>query len=195
MASEAMNFENLYGFDCIKPDKRRNYDHKKKSHEISKLWQTSHEIVNLSVRGFKNKEIAEILNIHPQTVSNTLNSELGQRKVADLRSARDDEVKKDQEKIRVLKNKAMAIYNEILDANDDQCSLMDKKKVADTIMTEFSGMREPIKVQSSHMVLTSEDIASLKERAIAAGAVVDSRTLPPKSEAPVIEAEAEEIEE
>lgn len=174
MATEVLNPEGLYGFECLKPDKRRNYEPETRTHEISKLWQQSHEIVNLSVRGFKNTEIAEILHVHPQTVSNTLNSELAQKKIADLRHDRDEEVKKDQEKIRVLKNKAMQIYNEILDADEQKCSLMDKKKVADTIMTEFSGMREPIKVQSTHAVLTREDIEELKQRAIASGTVIDS---------------------
>ena len=174
MATEVSNPEGLYGFECVKLDSRRNYDHETRTHEISRLWQRSHEMINLAVRGFSYKDIAEILCVDPQTVSNTLNSELAQKKVADLRQSRDDEVKKDVEKIRVLKNKAMEVYHEILDNTKGEATLNDRKKVADTILTEFSGLREPIKVQSTHAILTKSDIEDLKKRAIESGAVIDS---------------------
>ena len=81
----------LYGFDFIEPDERRSENRKI---EIKQLWQRSHEIINLSARGFKNNDIAEILNISPETVSNTLNSKLGQLKLSDIRMERDAETRK-----------------------------------------------------------------------------------------------------
>lgn len=173
MSTELINPDGLYGTECIREDKRRNNDGTR-THEISRLWQRSHEIVNLSVKGFNNKEIAEILRIDPQTVSNTLNSELGMRKVADLRQARDEEVKKDQEKIRLLKNKAIEVYNEVLDNEKGEATLKEKLQVADTVMTKFTGLVEPIKVQATHVTLTAADIEELKRRAIESGTVIDS---------------------
>ena len=158
----------LYGFDYREPDRRRTDE--RKSPNIKSLWQRNHEIVNLAARGFKNTEIAEILNITPQTVSNTLNSELGERKLSELRSDRDEEAKKVQEKIRVLTEKALNTYHEIFDDESGECSLKDKKAAADTVVLELSGLRAPTKIQSQslNMHLTNEELEEFKKRGMKA---------------------------
>lgn len=160
----------LYGFEYKEPDKRLKPIEERKRYEIKRLWQRNHEIVNLAARGFKNTEIAEILNITPATVSATLNSELGMRKLSELREARDDEAKKVTEKIRILTNKALRIYHEIFDDESGECTLRDKKAAADTVLLELSGLRVPTKVQSQsiHTVLTKDEIEELKRRGIEA---------------------------
>lgn len=160
----------LYGFEYREPDQRRVDE--RKSPNIKSLWQRNHEIVNLSARGFKNTEIAEILNITPQTVSNTLNSELGERKLSELREGRDEEAKKVQEKIRVLTEKALNVYHEIFDDESGECSLKDKKAAADTVALELSGLRAPTRVQSQsvNMHLTSDELEAFKKRGMKAAA-------------------------
>lgn len=160
--------KSLYGFDFIKPDGRRV--EKRKTYEIKELWQRNHEIVNLAVRGYKGVEIAEILNIHPQTVSNTLNCELGERKLSDMRLERDEETKKISEKIRILTKRALDVYHQIFDDESGECNLKDKKAVADTVMLELSGHRAPTKIHSSsvHATLTRDELESLKERGLKA---------------------------
>jgi len=158
----------LYGFEFREPDERRVEE--RKTPDIKALWQRNHEIVNLAARGFKGTEIAEILHIHPQTVSNTLNSELGQKKLSEIRLERDDETKKVTEKIRVITNKALNIYQEAFD-DEIELTIMDKVKVANTVMLELSGHRAPIKTQtlSAHMQLSPEELQGFKDRGIAAG--------------------------
>jgi predicted transcriptional regulator len=162
--------DGLYGFEFRDVDLRRVSSDEKKTYNIKALWQRSHEIINLAARGFKQVQIADILNIHEQTVSNTLNSELGQKKLAELRGARDEEAKITTEKIRVLADKALQTYNEIFDNEDGQATLKDRKDVADTVLLELSGLRAPTKIHTSSVstVLTAEEIENFKNRGVKA---------------------------
>lgn len=178
--------DGLYGLDYREEDKRRVEAEERKTYDIKQLWQRHHEIVNLAARGFKQTEIAEILNINPQTVSNTLNSQLGKEKLADIRLERDQEAKKISEKVRVLTNKALQVYHEIFDNENGTATLKERKDVADTVLLELSGLRVPTKIQaqSVHTVLTPEELNEFKRRGIAAaresGLVIDVPQEPPK---------------
>lgn len=172
---------NLYGLEFLKPDLRRAPEGERKTYEIKSMWQRTHEIVNLSVRGFKNVAIAEILGIDPQTVSNTLNSELGEKKLSEMRLERDEETKKVSEKIRVLTNQALEVYRKVF--NDPNVTTKEKLAAADTVTLELSGLRAPTKVQTAsiHTVLTKDEIAEFKERGMQAarecGVIVDAETI------------------
>jgi len=170
MASEVQTRNGLYGFEFRDVDKRRVDPEERKTYEVKQLWQRSHEIVNLAARGYKQTEIAEILNITPQTVSNTLNSELGQHKLSDIRLERDEEAKKISEKVRILTKRALEVYHEIFDDESGECSLRDKKAAADTVLLELSGLRAPTKIQSQHVstTLTLEELEEFKRRGIQA---------------------------
>lgn len=160
----------LYGYEFRDVDNRRVPTEERKTYQIKQLWQRSHEIVNLAAQGFKNVEIAEVLNITPQCVSDTLNSELGQKKLADIRFGRDEETKKNSEKIRILTSKALQVYHEIFDNESGEASLKDRKDAADTVVLELSGLRAPTKIQSHHIstVLTAEEIEEFKANALKA---------------------------
>jgi len=178
--SEVERRNGLYGYEYLvnDPDQRRK-NNDNKLFNIKQLWQSNHEIINLAVRGFKQIDIADILNITPETVSNTINSDLGQLKIADLRKSRDDETRKVQEKIRVLTDKALRVYDEIFEDESGECNLNDKKKVADTVLLELSGHRAATKIQSTSAsyTLSKEDLQAFKDRALAAaqdaGIVID----------------------
>lgn len=179
MSQEITIRNGLYGFEMRDEDRRRRPPEERKTYEIKQLWQLNHEILNLAAKGFKQVEIADILNITPQTVSNTLNSELGQHKLSELRLERDEETKVIAEKIRILTNKALKIYHEIIDDESGESTLKDKRVVADTVMLELSGLRAPTKIQSATMNynLSKEDIEEFKRRAVQAaresGMIVD----------------------
>lgn len=157
-----MDRETLYGFEVRKVDRRRNPD--RKTHDIQQLWQRSHEILNLSLLGYKGSEISGMLNICPETVSNTLNSTLGLEAMADNREARDDEFDKLQRDVIELTKKSLKIYNEILVKEDESMKL--KKDTADTIVLELSGLRAPTRIDSRsiHTTATLEEIESFKKR-------------------------------
>ena len=156
----------LYGFDFRDVDLRRVDPSERKRYEIKQLWQRSHEIINLTARGFKEVEVAEILGITPACVSMTLNSELGQKKLSDIRFSRDEEAKKTSEKIRILTAKALQVYHEIFDNEIGEASLKDRKETADTVVLELSGLRAPTRIQTSSVstILTADEIKAFKER-------------------------------
>jgi len=169
----------LYGFDYREPDERRVAPEERKTYDIKGMWQRHHEIVRLAARGFKQTEIAEILNITPQTVSNTLNSQLGQEKLSEIRLESDDEAKKVSEKIRILTSEALKVYNEIFANESGEATLRDRKDAADTVLLELSGLRAPTKIQSHSVTttLTLDELEGFKQRGIAAlreaGKIVD----------------------
>jgi len=169
----------LYGFEMRDVDRRRVPAGERKVYDIKQLWQHNHEIINLAVRGFKGSEIAKILNLDPQTVSNTLNSELGQHKLSDMRLERDEETKKVSEKIRRLTDKALETYNKIFDDKSGELGLRDKGNFATSFLNEMSGLRAPTKIQSQsvHTTLTAEELEEFKTRGIkaarASGLIVD----------------------
>ena len=155
----------LYGFDFREVDLRRVAEgEEKKTYNIKALWQRSHEIINLAARGFKGTDIAEILGITPACVSLTLNSDLGQKKLSEIREVRDEEAKKTSEKIRVLTAKAIQTYHEIFDNETGEATLRDRKDVADTVLLELSGLRAPTKIQSTNISLTAAEIEAFKSR-------------------------------
>ena len=167
-------------------DQRRVPREERKTYDIKQMWQRHHEIVNLAAQGFKQVEIAEILNIHPQTVSNTLNSSLGEEKLEVLRTERDEDVRKTVEKVRVLKDKALKIYHTILDGVDENgnsvdISMRDRKDVADTVLLELSGLRVPTKIQSSNITMTAIELEELKQRGIQtmreSGLIIDAEVV------------------
>lgn len=163
---EAAAEKSLYGFDVRVPDERRKED--RETYNIKQLWQRSHEIIGLALQGLKYTEIADILGITPQTVSNTLNSDLGKEKLATLRERRDDEVVNVLGEIERLRKKALQVYEDIID--NDTVSFDLKKKTADTILLDIDGNRAPTKFQSTnaHFIATEEEIAEFKQRGLKA---------------------------
>ena len=160
----------LYGFKFREPDERRSDT--RKTHDIKQLWQRSHEILSLAVLGHKQTDIAKMLNIHPQTVSNTLNSTLGKEATAEKREERDDEFKKLEDDVMELTKKSLKIYHEILDEEDEsgRVGLPMKMKAADTIVLELSGLRAPTRIDSRNISYraTLEEIESFKKRGLEA---------------------------
>jgi len=179
----------LYGFDFRDQDKRRERDNEDgtRKFDIKQLWQRSREIINLALLGHKQVEIAEMLNIHPQTVSNTLNSSLGMQATSDKRKERDGEYEKLQDKVMELTKKSLDIYERILSADqraesenfDPDVSLNMQKDTADTVALELAGMKAPTRIdtRSVHMTLKAEEIDEFKRRgieaAVAAGKIVE----------------------
>ena len=163
MSDEVARRDGLYGMEFRDHDLRRvSEGEERKTYDIKSLWQRNHEIINLAVRGYKQTQIAEILNVCPATVSNTLNGELGKRKLSELRQEADEEAKITAEKIRTLTNKALATYQEILDNESAEATIRDRKDVSDTVLLELSGLRAPTKHISA--TLSAEEIEAFKNR-------------------------------
>lgn len=177
MAREAISRTSLYGFEVRESDARRLPDGEARVVDIKQMWQRHHEMVNLAARGFSNIEIAEILNVTPQTVSNTLNSQLGEQKLSEIRFGRDQEAKMITEKIKALTNKAIETYHQVFDNENGEVSLKDKSEIAKTVLNDLSGLKAPVRIQSFHTTLSAEDLSEFKRRGIEAakesGLVID----------------------
>jgi len=160
----------LYGFKFREPDYRRirKDESGKRSFDIKQLWQRSHEIINLSILGYKNVEIAKMLNITPATVSGTLNSAIGRETISERRKARDEEYDRLQEDVMELTKKSLKVYHDILDNESENAKL--RKDTADTVVLELSGLRVPTKIDSRsvHTTLSAEELEDFKRRGIEA---------------------------
>ncbi len=148
-------------------DKRRV---DKRAIDIKQLWERSHEILRLAFLGWKNREIADKLEITEATVSNTVNSTLGRRKLQTMDDARDADTIDVATEINKLAPKAVEIYEDIL--NNEEANLSLKKKTADTILKDILGHQAPKRVEGrfAHAHLGEEDINRIKERSRAAAA-------------------------
>lgn len=179
MSSEARLRDDLYGMEYREEDERRVPAEERKTYDIKSFWQRHHEIVNLASQGFKQTEIAEILHLHPQTVSNTLNSQLGKEKVSELREILDGDTKKRLAQIAILTERALETYYEIYENKDGQATLKDRKEVSMHIINDLSGLKVPTRIQANvrATILTVDEIAEFKARGLAAareaGLVVD----------------------
>lgn len=152
----------LYGFEMREHDPDRRFTNRDNSQDIKRLWQRQHEIIGMALQGFKHKDIAKALNIHPLTVSKTLNSELGEKKLSELREKRDEEYVEVSKEVSRLAEKALAIYEEIMDNPSGDLKL--KKETADTVLMDLGGHRAPTKIdtRSSHISATLEEINEFK---------------------------------
>ena len=179
--------ETLYGFEMREPDLRRT--NREGTHDIKQLWQRSHEILGLLLQGYKQVEIAEMLNVHPVTVSNVANSKLGKEKLSKMRSERDEEFIEVSKEVSRLAEKAIKVYEEIFD--NDTVSFNLKKETADTVLMDLGGHRAPTKVdtRSFSMTASMEEINEFKKRGLeaakAAGMLVEvpgeTKVLPQRS--------------
>jgi predicted transcriptional regulator len=156
----------LYGFEIRETDKRRAPSGERKTYDVKQLWQRSHEILRLALVVPKHKEIARLLGISEATVSNTLNSELGRKKLSKLRLARDNETLDVAKRVAELLPKAIDTYERILDGDPTITKMM--KETADTISMDIGGYRAPTKTQTATLHMTPAELAEFKERGKAA---------------------------
>jgi len=160
--------QSLYGFEFRDVDHRRT--DRPAAYDVKQLWQRTHEIIDLALQGWKQTDIARMLGVTPVTVSNAVNSTLGKMKLAKMREARDGEYVKLNEEVRDLTEKALMVYNQILDDESGNVTQKLKKETADTIVLDLSGLRVATKVdtRSVHTVATLEEIEEFKRRGIEA---------------------------
>lgn len=167
----------LYGFEYREEDGRRADPGERKTYNIKQVWQRNHEILRLTLLGHKAAAIANMLSIHPTTVSNTINSKLGMEKLSAMRLARDAETIDVAKEVEKLYEQAVVIYREILSDKDVSMSL--RKQTADTVLMDIGGYRAPSKFEGrvAHAHLTSEELEEIKRRgraaALASGHAID----------------------
>lgn len=161
--------KSLYGFKVREPDERLTKNPSGRIYEIKRLWSRSHEIVQLDSMGYRGSEIANMLNIHPQTVSNTLNSQLGRELQSEVRKTRDERYEDLRDEVLELTEKSLGIYKAILE-NESVYGAKMLKETADTVVLNLSGLKAPTVVDSRHLHAhaTLEEVEEFKRRGIEA---------------------------
>ena len=157
------NNKSLYGFEVIGKDNRRRSRTESKPYDVKMLWQKNHEILGLALSGMSQKDIAERLGIGKVSVSRTVNCELGQKKLAQMREERDGEYIDVSKKIAELAEKAIEVYEEIFDSETISYDL--KKKTSDTVLMDLGGHRAPTVVESKSLNIeaTMEEVEEFKK--------------------------------
>jgi len=132
--------------------------------QIQRIWDLHHEIMRLAILGWKPVYIAEHLNITPQTVSNTLGSELCKRQLEVMRGARDSDTVDILDEIKRLAPTALKTIEALME-NDPS----GRTRLGAAIdILDRAGYAPPKVVEgrflSAH--LTLEDIEDIKNRAM-----------------------------
>lgn len=181
-----MDRTSLYGARL--PDRRRKPPGERKTYDIKQLWNRNHEILNLSVLGLKAEQVAEIVGVTPATVSNTVNSTLGKRKMAAMRGSRDAETLDMAMRIKKVSEKCLdfldsAMEDEVYDAEGNlvQVSVSSKIAIARHVLNDLSGLKAPTRIEGrmAHAHLTLDEIEELKVRARRVAEELDAKEVNP----------------
>jgi predicted transcriptional regulator len=155
-----------------------------RKYQIKTLWDLNHQIMRLAVLGHKHREIAELLNVTPATVSNTLNSEIGKRQLLVLRGAVDAETVDVAKEIQRLAPKAVKLLEEMLEDNNTGSNVR-VTLIKDVLDRAGYGAPKVIEGRFIHAHLSKEEIDDIKQRAAA--------MLAPAADSPMEFIEADEV--
>lgn len=156
--------EQIYGKS--EQDRRRVPREVRKTHDLVQLHQGHHEVINLRLLGYSQKEIAARTGYTTTAVNLILGSRLAELKLKQLRLARDGKVLDVAKKIHEeLVPKAMEIYERILNAYDGEggISIELQKKTADTIVKDLAGLAAPKELRING-TMTHEVLQRITER-------------------------------
>lgn len=181
--SKMMNL--LYGTD-MSHDKRIVAPEDKKVWQPKQLMQLHHEIIAYALMGWKRIRIAEKLECTPQTVTNVLQSGLGQEKLRLMRLSRDGAEIDVAGRISKLVAPALDAYEKIL---GEECTDLNlKMKAANTVLIDLAGHGAPKKIEGQidhkHTLHESKAVEALVQRGIEAGI----------SDGTIVDAEYEDVD-
>lgn len=147
-----------------------------RKYNIGYLWDRHHEILRLNAIGLSHQGIATMLGITPQTVSNTVRSNISQPIIDEFRLNRDGSAVDVKRTIEKLAPEAVSKVRDIMRSADLKTSLAAAKDLLDR-----GGFAAPTKVdiRKMSMHVTAEDIERLKQRQIEKGVIVKANSKPP----------------
>jgi predicted transcriptional regulator len=138
-----------------------------RKYNIKKLWELHANIAQQVSLGKTNIEIADELQITPQTVSNVRNSPIGKQKVELLTAEMDAETVDIGRRIREFAPKALEYLERIIEGREPGASVALRAKYAAQHLGR-AGYGEITKVHSLNATVTREDIEAIKSRALEA---------------------------
>ena len=135
-----------------------------KKYKVKQLWALHHEIKRRIVLGQNNVDIAEALNITPQTVSNTRNSPIVKEQINKIQQASDLEVTDIGSRIREFAPKALELLEGIIEGKMG-ASIQLRAKYASEHLGR-AGYGEIKQIRSLTAQVSRDDIEKIKERAM-----------------------------
>jgi len=147
------------------------------------MWDRHHEIKRRIVLGHTNDQIAQVLGITPQTVSNVRNSPIVMMEVERLRAERDAECLDLAKELEPLQKEAIKVLREIFSKEGEGSATIDLKyKAARDLLMPGGMVREPHKVKAevAHGIFTMQELEEIKNRvkfAKAQGQVVEAEAV------------------
>ena len=160
-------------------DLRRKPMEVRKTFQVGKMWEVHQEIARLILLGYKNREIAERLNISEATVSYTRNSPVVKNKLNVMEGARDADTVDLSREIRMKAPKALKLLEKIIDGESgtigELASPALKAKTAEAWLDRagFAAQRNSGPNLHLHAHFTAEEIEDLKARAKSGGMTID----------------------
>lgn len=147
-----------------------------RKYQIQSLWDQSHQILRLTVLGYKPKQIADLLGITPETVGNCIHSELGRRQLAILRGAADAATLDVKAEISRLAREGLPVLEDIMKDPNQKPEL--RSHIArDMLDRDGFGAPKIIQGQFAHTHLTKEDLDDIKKRAASIRATQEPKAL------------------
>jgi hypothetical protein len=147
---------------------RKKAPEMRKSFQLAELHEKHHEIARRIVVGHKPKEIAKDLGLNYHTVISIKNSPIVQEQIKLLSGARDSDTLDVAKQIRNLAPKCVEVLENILEDEETTQSLKMKASLA---ILDRAGHSVPknVNMKSVHAVLSPNDLAVIKERALEIG--------------------------
>lgn len=141
-----------------------------RKYQVKAIWNQHHEIMRLSLCGWKQADIARHLGVSEAMVTYTLNSEIVRKQMAIMRGARDAEALDVAIEIKRLAPLALKRLEEVLSDETAQARL--RVEVAKDLLDRagYAPVKQ-IEGKMLNMHLTAEDIEDIKNRAKAAGMI------------------------
>lgn len=136
-----------------------------RSYTIKEIQWRHREIMRLKLKGLSNKEIAIIVGVTPQNVSDVMNSPQVKAEMEKLSDRRDSIAVEVQSDLVELAPEAVALYRDILSGKGDgaDATLKEKLKVADSVL-DRTGFGKVQKVEFGDHLTTDDVYRIIAER-------------------------------
>jgi len=154
------------------PDERRVAPDKKRTFEVSEMWDVHHEIVRRLLIGQKVVNIARDLGVSEAMVSYTRNSPIVREKLEIMKGARDAETLDLAKRIRENAPQSLKLLEDIISGEVDGVPIGVglRAKEANTMLARSGfGPVQNIKGAIVHGHYTSDEIDEIKRRAVEDG--------------------------
>uniref|UniRef100_A0A6M3JCD3 Uncharacterized protein n=1 Tax=viral metagenome TaxID=1070528 RepID=A0A6M3JCD3_9ZZZZ len=153
-------------FDSERVDLRIKRNGRRKSWEVSKLWDIHQEVIRLKTLGMKNVQIQSALGVSKGLVTCTLNSRVAQDKLMIMRGARDAETIDLAKRIKEFAPKCLDLLESVVEGvGAGTGATLGLRVRTSQDYADRAGLGAVRKFQSESVHLTVADIEKIKQRA------------------------------